>query len=131
MHCAHVHPTAAELVALIDDTCFDKLRQSQLLPAGSLQESATRWHGWAETQWNSRLPDDTYQSPETCSAKEAQALRDQIDDAKRRVQQAELAKASILSQVPILSRNEATAAWSCWFAQHHTDPAKLHWSACL
>ncbi|KAK9833782.1 hypothetical protein WJX74_005707 [Apatococcus lobatus] len=32
------------------------------------------------------------------SAKEAQALRDQLEDAKRRVQQAELAKASILSQ---------------------------------
>ncbi len=33
------------------------------------------------------------------SAKEAWALREQLEDAKRRAQQADLAKASIVSQV--------------------------------
>ena len=68
-----------------------------------------QWHGRAEALWNSCLPNDTDQCPETRSAKEAQGLRDQLDDAKRRVQQAELAKASILAQVPILFDIVATA----------------------
>ena len=44
-----------------------------------------------------------------CSAKEAQHLRDQLEEAKRRAQQAELAKSSITSQVTWFMRQVGVA----------------------